>query len=128
MEADEFASEMLLPMDQFKRIALANPDLNELKAAFEHASWEAIARKLAMISMSVVTIYDNLNLTRRWAPDGVVYPRTPTATEFNTMKTCFELKNVTENSDDFIKVTAYYIDENPDFIRIILLTSVKIFE
>lgn len=125
-EADEFASETLLPMDVFNPLAQSTNDLKSIKEQFSHASWEAIARKFALVNNCVITVYDNRNITSRWAPEGVNYPRIPSDIERQAMITAYEnLSNESVFTDE-ISVDAHYIDENEDIKRVILITTINI--
>jgi len=121
-EADELASELILPENQFYPKAKKS-DLSELKELFPHASWEVIARRRVHFRPAVLTILDNENLTSRGAPEDYNFPMRISEIEQSLInKTYLECQHFKKSADD-LYLESYYIDENPDFKRVILLTE-----
>ncbi len=122
-EADELATELMLPRAEFEPLS-AELDLPELKVRFPHASWEVIARKRIRFRPAVLSIFDNEVLTYRKAPQNMNYPRQLSPEELEVVQKCYEAKEHFKIRTDLLFVAGYYIDENPDVKRVILLTEV----
>ena len=120
-EADELAVDLLLPPEEFQSAA-ATMDLAALKEVYPHVSWEAVARRWIQVNPAVLTIYDNELLTRRLAVDGINYPHRTTAAEFRLVQRCYAEKSHLYAEFKGLKMSAFFVDENRDVVRVILIT------
>jgi len=127
-EADDLASELMLPREEF-RSNMKTMNLLELKEKYHHASWEVIARRWADERPAVMTIFDNNLLTNRYVPKDILCPSQPTKPEIDAIQESSNSKNhvirTTTNGITF-HLQAYYIDDGRGVERVILLTEVQI--
>lgn len=124
-EADRLAVELLLPPDEFRRLA-RHSTLSDLKRHFPHASWEVVARRYCELHNALLTIFDNGKMTRRIAPDGLVFPRTPSAPERELFSRVATERQETSLETDELTIDGYFIDEDKGVVRIILITRTKL--
>jgi len=127
-EADELASELMLPKEEF-RSNMKSMDLFELKEKYDHASWEVIARRWADERPAVMTIFDNSILTNRYAPEYLSYPSQPTKPEIDAIQESSNSQNHvirTSTNGITLHLQAFYIDDGRGVERVILLTEVQI--
>jgi len=122
IQADIFAAEVMLPEANFIRES-KNLDLKALKDLYPHASWEVIARRCVQFNRIIVTVFDNGNFRYRFASDGLVFPDKPTEIELDVVTRCFKDKSNLNAQSDFLHISAYYIDEGGDVVRVILISQ-----
>lgn len=123
-EADEYASELLLPSREFRE-EMGRHDLAGLKKVYSHASWEAIARKWAELHPGVLTIFDDRKLHYRRAPDGLNYPFKVTQVEQEVVTACYDNRYNHSVETDQLVINGYYVDEGQSVKIVILLTEIK---
>jgi len=126
-EADKLAVELMIPPEGFKLMA-RHSDLREVKQHYPHASWEVVARRWCEVHNAVLTIYDNGKMTRRVAPDGLVFPRIPTAPEKELFRTILSEQRETELATNELIINGYYIKEDSEVLRVILTTRILTFD
>lgn len=125
-EADRYAGELMLPSEQFRE-DMASLDLSGLKVKYNHASWEAIARRWSQLKPAVLTIFDNEKQTCRIAPENLVCPPIPTQPELEAIREAYRIKQTVRRSaseDVSLFMQAYFIDEGRGVERVLLLTEV----
>ncbi len=117
-EANRFASELLLPHDDFSPDAWRS--LRELKEIFPHASFEAIARRRLAYVQGVLTIVDNGDVKRRLVSEDFTAPARPTALEWSVIDQCYKEKRDIERSDEGLHLHACYVDAGRGVVRVLL--------
>ncbi len=126
-DADELASELLLPMHEFKPAA-RSLDMKELKESFPHASWEAIGRRLLGLTDIVLTIWDDGKLTRRLGSPGYNFPPRPTRIETALAEELFrgdgDIPHLSKSADP-MQIGAWFVDEGSGIKRVVMLTRVE---
>ena len=120
--ADDFASELLLPARDFIPDS-KSLDLAKLKELYPHASWEAIARRCLQYHAAVLTIFDGGEVTLRAASGCINYPSKPSPAERLAVENCQNHRRHYNCVTNGLTLYAYYIDLNPDIIRIILISQ-----
>jgi hypothetical protein len=124
-EADELASELMLPRDEFRN-NMKRMDLIRLKEKYSHASWEVIAHRWADERPAVLTIFDNNLLTNRYAPKGLSCPSQPTQPEIEMIQECSNIKeNIIRTIANGITLhlQVFFIDDGRGVERVLLLTE-----
>jgi len=121
-EAERYAAELMLPADKFRPL-IGRLDIAGLKERFPHASWEAIAHRWIEFHPAVLTIIDNEKLRLRWAPDGYNYPSRITPPESAVVSECYACRGNVHRECDNLVMSAYFIDEDREVLRVILLTE-----
>ena len=127
-DANEWASDVMLPDEEFRRYSYE--DLDAIKEAFPHASYEVIARKLARRNGWILTIYDRppdspLTLYLRLPPERLNCPEYPIPQEREAVNKTLENKSHQTIEYPDLILYAYYIDDPPTgYERVILLTEV----
>jgi len=120
-EANRFASELLMPFDEFSR--LAHESLEALKEYFPQASYEAIANRKLFFNPGVLTVYDNEFFTRRVMSDGFAAPLNPTDIEKKVIFECYSAKGPITHYMDNLVLNATYVDTGRGFRRVLLLVE-----
>lgn len=110
-EANELAAELLLPDDEFA--SLAHLTLRELKAAFPHASYEAIARRKLAYVDAVLTVLDDGAVTRRVHASGFAAPSEPTDLEWDVVLACYRQREDISRTVEELSLAATYVDSGP---------------
>lgn len=126
-DADELASELLLPSSVF-RLAARRLDLKGLKDEFPHASWEAIGRKLLDVMPAVLTIWDDRKLTRRIGSPDLNFPSKPTRNEKEIADSLFEGMGdhaTSRSPRSRITSDAWFVDEGTGVKRVVMITQVE---
>lgn len=121
-EADELASELILPTPEF-RVDMRSLAFDELVAQYVHTSWEVVARKWILLNPAVLTIFDNKKLTRRLGTPGYLFPPQPTKPEIELAMRCYATGFHDQLDSDDLKISGYYVDEGMEVVRVILLTE-----
>ena len=124
-EADTLASELMLPSAEFKR-DMNEMDIPALKEKYDHASWEVICRRWADERPAVLTIYDNMRLTSRSAPEKLNFPPKPSSVEVEFIMECYnQQRHISGNveGDMELDLQAFYVDVGSEFERVLLLTE-----
>ena len=121
-EADQLAAELMLPERDFIPDS-KGMDLERLKELYPHASYEVIARRCLQFNMGVMTIFDQKQLTRRLGSIGMNYPLLPSPEELNVMRECSRIKSNYTQETEALFIKGYYIDQERDIIRVILITQ-----
>ncbi|MFC1555586.1 ImmA/IrrE family metallo-endopeptidase [candidate division KSB1 bacterium] len=122
-KADICASELLLPEESFKPAA-AEFGLHELKKIFPHVSYEAIARRYIRFVPAVVTIFDNMVCTSRFASEGMNYPHTPSEVERTIAIECAKSHETAHKFEPPLDVSGYILDEKNSIIRIFVIARI----
>lgn len=117
-EANQFASELLLPHEDFAPDAWRS--LRELKEIFPHASFEAIARRRLVYVRGVLTIVDDGAVKRRLVSEEFAAPPRPTALEWSIIDQCYREKTDLEHSDEGLHLHAFYVDAGREIVRVLL--------
>ena len=124
-EADDLASELMLPSAEFRRV-MNEMDIPALKEKYDHASWEVICRRWADERSAVLTIYDNMRLTSRSAPEKLNFPPKPSSVEIEFIMECYnQRRHISGNVEGDIELDlqAFYVDVGSEFERVLLLTE-----
>lgn len=120
-EADNLASELLLPSEDF--IPFSRYNLRDLKSLFPHASFEAIARKRLAFCPGVLTIYDNNNFTRRLFSENFSAPPVTTSREKEIINMAFETVDDIDLEENGLTYFAVYIDDGHGVARVLLMVE-----
>jgi len=123
-DADRKAAELMLPTEEVL-LLIGSSDLTEINERFPHASWEAVCRRWAEFKPAVLTIFDNRCLTGRWGPEGLAFPRLPTASENAAVRQCYERRGNVAFRVENLDIQALFVDEGRGVERVILLTEIS---
>ena len=124
-EADIFASELMLPSAEFRR-DMNEMDIPSLKEKYDHASWEVICRRWADERPAVLTIYDNMQLTSRSAPEKLNFPPKPSSVEVEFIMECYnQQRHISRNVDGEIELClqAFFVDIGSEYERVLLIAE-----
>jgi hypothetical protein len=123
-EADQFASELMLPSSEFRQL-MTKFELHQLKEHYNHVSWEAIGRKWAELRPAVLTIFDNGMFKYRGGPARLNFPSQITQDELNVVNFCFDNCCNYRLEVSNLNIHGYYVDEGRNFERVLILTEVN---
>lgn len=121
LAANRLAGELLLPDPLFSEHT--HLTLRELKAEFPHASFEVIARRRLAFAPGVLTIVDDMRLTRRLVADDFAAPPRPVPAEWRLIERCFRERADLDDSGEGIRLHGTYVDEGRGVIRVLLVTE-----
>ena len=121
--ANHMAAEFLLPEEDCRETFFRN-DLYELKKLYSNCSYEVIARRILSFIPLVLTIFDNRKIYTRIASESINFPSSPTKTELEVAEKCYQIKSKYEKTEENLKITGYFIDEDRGVERVILLTEI----
>ncbi|MCB2213054.1 ImmA/IrrE family metallo-endopeptidase [bacterium] len=120
-EANKLASELLLPDPPFSDLAYQT--LRELKDAFPHASFEAIARRRLQFVPGVLTVMDNGKVNRRVTSDKFNAPLMITPAEKEALTQCMNLRKDIDINGNEIRLHATFVDDGRGVERVLLLVE-----
>ncbi|MBC8278661.1 MAG: ImmA/IrrE family metallo-endopeptidase [FCB group bacterium] len=120
-EADQFASETMLPQRDFIPDS-GDIELDKLKNLYPHASYEVLARRSLQFARGVVTIFDGEHLTARMGSDDINFPPAPIQEEMDAFRECCEKKADCVKTAKDLTINSYYVDQGRSVVRIFLVT------
>jgi hypothetical protein len=121
-EANQLAADLLLPLETFRKDALAFP-LDHLKQLYPQASWEVIARAKLLLVPALLTIFDNGKQILRNSHEGVQFLPRLLPVELEVFRQCMANRTHNEMQEGIVKTRGYFVDTGQGVLRVLLWTE-----